>query len=220
MFPTAQEWADWLPDLLAGLSVSLKVAGASIAIGLVLGLALALGVMSRRGWLRALSLIVVEIGRGAPALVLLQFVYFGLPNAGLTMGSFAASVLALAWNTGAYTSEIIRASIQAIPQGQREAAMALNLSARAEMLDIVLPQALRIATPALLGFAILIFQGTTLCFTIALPELVSRAYNIGANTFRYLPAIVAAGSLYVAICLPASLLVMQMERRTARHAAK
>lgn len=220
MFPTHDEWAEWMPDLLAGLSVSLKVAAASIAIGLVLGLVLALCVMSRRAWLRILALAVVEIGRGAPALVLLQFIYFGLPNGGLTLSSFAASVVALAWNTGAYTSEIIRGSIQAIPDGQREAAAALNLSARSELMDIILPQALRIALPALLGFAILIFQGTTLCFTIALPELVSRAYNIGSNTFRYLPAIVAAGSLYVAICLPASLLVMQMERRAARHAAK
>lgn len=220
MFPTIEEWVDWMPELLAGLSVSLRVAGASIVLGLLLGLALALGVMSRRGWVQWLSLTVVEIGRGAPALVLLQFVYFGLPNAGLTMGTFAASVAALAWNTGAYTSEIIRASIQAIPEGQREAAVALNLSPRSEMVDIILPQALRLALPALLGFAILIFQGTTLCFTIALPELVSRAYNIGSNTFRYLPAIVAAGSLYVAICLPASLLVTQMERRTSKHATK
>ncbi|MBB1492915.1 MULTISPECIES: amino acid ABC transporter permease [unclassified Paracoccus (in: a-proteobacteria)] len=218
MFPTQQEWASWMPQLLTGLKVSLQVAGASIAIGLVLGLALALGVMSRRAWVRALSLLVVEIGRGAPALVLLQFVYFGLPNAGLTLGSFAASVVALAWNTGAYTSEIIRASIQAIPQGQREAALALNLSPRSEMMDVILPQAMRIALPPLLGFAILIFQGTTLCFTIALPELVSRAYNIGSNTFRYLPAIVAAGSLYVAICLPASAIVSHMERRASRHA--
>lgn len=209
-----------MPDLLAGLSVSLQVAAASILLGLVLGLALALGVMAHNRPLRLLSLAVVEIGRGAPALVLLQFIYFGLPNTGLTLSSFAAAVVALAWNTGAYTSEIIRASIQAIPDGQREAAAALNLSPRSEMTDIILPQALRIALPALLGFAILIFQGTTLCFTIALPELVSRAYNIGSTTFRYLPAIAAAGSLYVAICLPASLLVAHMERRASRHAAK
>lgn len=218
MFPTHQEWMSWMPQLLSGLGVSLQVAGASIAIGLMLGLALALGVMSRRIWLRTLSLLVVELGRGAPALVLLQFVYFGLPSAGLMLGTFAASVAALAWNTGAYTSEIIRASIQAIPQGQREAAVALNLGTRSEMMDVILPQAMRIALPPLLGFAILIFQGTTLCFTIALPELVSRAYNIGSNTFRYLPAIVAAGSLYVAICLPASALVSHLERRAARHA--
>ncbi|MFE3838540.1 amino acid ABC transporter permease [Pseudogemmobacter sonorensis] len=220
MFPTSQEIAQWLPDLLAGLSVSLQVAGASIALGLVLGLVLALGVMSPNRATRAGALVVVEIGRGAPALVLLQFVYFGMPNAGLTLGSFAAAVVALAWNTGAYTSEIIRAAIQSVPQGQHEAAVATNMSPLREMTDIILPQAMRIALPPLLGFAILIFQGTSLCFTIALPELVSRAYNIGSNTFRYMPAIVAAGTLYVLICVPASWLVAWTERRISKHATR
>ncbi|MBM2299780.1 amino acid ABC transporter permease [Sulfitobacter pseudonitzschiae] len=218
MFPTSSELSEWLPRLLDGLKVSVQVAGLSITLGVLLGMMLALCVMSKSAWIRWSALLVVEIGRGAPALVLLQFIYFGLPNTGLTLGSFAAAVIALAWNTGAYTSEIIRGAIQAVPDGQREASVSLGLSPFQEMRDIILPQALRIALPPLLGFAILIFQGTTLCFTIALPELVSKAYYIGSNTFRYLPAIVAAGGLYVAICLPASFFVAWMERRASRHA--
>ena len=84
---------------------------------------------------------------------------------------------------------------------------------------VLLPQGLRIAAPALLGFAILVFQSTSLCFTITLPELISRAYEIGSTTFLYFPALTAAALFYVALCLPASSLLSLVERRTHPQAA-
>lgn len=149
MFPTFEEIASWTPDLLGGLSISLQVTALSLLLGIPFGLLLALGVLARNRTLRIASLLLVEIGRGAPALVLLQFIYFGLPSAGLTIESFAAAVIALAWNTGAYTSEIIRASLLSIPQGQREAAEALGLNRTDELRYVLLPQGLRVALPAL-----------------------------------------------------------------------
>ncbi len=150
--------------------------------------------------------------------MLLQFIYFGLPTTGLTLSSYVAAVVALAWNTGAYTSEIIRASLQAVPQGQREAAVALGLNRLDELRYVLVPQGLRVAIPALLGFSILIFQGTSLCFAIALPELVSRAYEIGSTTFRYFPALFSAGVLYASISIPAALLVNHIEKRAGTYA--
>lgn len=217
MFPTLEEFHEWMPALLGGLKISLQVATCSLIIGVPLGLLLALGVEAKtRAW-RILSLFLVEVGRGAPALVLLQFMYFGLPSTGLTMSSFGAAVVALAWNTGAYTSEIIRASLHAIPAGQKEAAEAMGFSALDELRFVLLPQALRVALPALLAFAILILQGTSLCFTIALPELVSNAYEIGSNTFRYMPALLLAGLLYASICVPAAWIVSYVERRSSAY---
>lgn len=211
-----QNAADWLPALLGGLRISIVVTAVSLLVGLPLGFLLSLGVMSRSRIAQVAGLLIVEIGRGTPSLVLLQFAYFGLPSAGLTLTSFSASVVALSWSTAAYTSEIIRAGLQAVPEGQREAAMATGMNRRDMMRFIIVPQGLRIAIPALLGFAILIFQTTSLCFAIALPELTSRAYEIGTNTFQYMPALVLAGLLYLMVCIPATVLVHWVEARSIR----
>lgn len=220
MFPTYDNIVEWLPDLLGGLSISLQVTALSLLFGIPFGLVLALGVTARNRSVSILALLLVEVGRGAPALVLLQFIYFGLPTTGLTIESFAAAVIALSWNTGAYTSEIIRASLQSIAAGQREAAEALGLSRSDELRFVLMPQSLRVALPALLGFSILIFQGTSLCFTIALPELVSRAYEIGSTTFLYFPALLCAGGLYACISIPAALLVSHIEKRASFYAQR
>jgi len=211
-------WAEHLPAMLDGLLVSVQVTGASLAIGVPLGLVLALMVQSKSKPPRAIALAVVEIGRGAPALILLQFTYFGLPNAGLSLDSFASAVIALSWCTGAYTSEIIRAGLEAVPHGQKEAAEAIGLSHADALRYVILPQALRVSVPALLGFAILMLQASSLCFAIALPELVSQAYLIGSTTFRYMPILFLAGLLYAAICIPATIAVGALERKLGAHA--
>lgn len=220
MFPEIQEIYDWFPDLMSGLITSLQVTVLSLGFGIPLGLALALAVMGKNKILKAIGLFLVEVGRGAPALVLLQFLYFGLPATGLTVGAMVSAVIAIAWNTGAYTSEIIRASLLSIPKGQREAAAAMSFSPLDELRFVLLPQGLKVALPALLGFSILIFHGTSLCFTVALPELVSRAYEIGSNTFRYLPVLFMAGAFYAVISIPAALLVEHIERRSARFSKR
>ena len=212
-------WGDWFPTLLDGFALSLEVTAVCLALGIPLGLLLALGVRSTRPAPRALTLVVVEVGRGTPALILLQFAYFGLPTAGVTLSSFTAAGLALAWCTGAYTSEIIRAGLEAVPFGQREAASAIGLDGLDAMRYVILPQGLRVALPALLGFSILMLQATSLCFTIALPELVSQAYVVGSNTFRYMPIFVLAGLMFAAVCIPATIGVSLLERRLGRHTA-
>lgn len=211
-------WLESLPTLLEGLIVSLKVTAAALGIGLPLGLLLALGVQSKARVVYLISLCVVEIGRGAPALVVLQFAYFGLPAAGLTLTSFAAAVLALAWNTGAYTSEIIRAGLESVPFGEVEASSAMGMMRIDTLRFVIIPQGLRVAAPALLGFSASMLQASSLCFAIALPELTSNAYIIGTNTFRYMEILSLAAVLYAAICVPATLAVDILERYLSRHA--
>jgi polar amino acid transport system permease protein len=212
-------WGEWFPTLVAGFELSLEVTVVCLLFGLPLGLLLALGVQSKSRAQRWTSLTLVEIGRGTPVLILLQFAYFGLPSAGLTLSSFTAAGFALAWCTGAYTSEIIRAGLEAVPFGQREAAIAIGLDQRDVLRYVILPQGLRVAVPALLGFAILMLQATSLCFTIALPEVVSQAYIVGSNTFRYMPIFLLTAMMFAAVCIPATICVSVLERRLGRHEA-
>ncbi|WP_158890864.1 MULTISPECIES: amino acid ABC transporter permease [unclassified Pseudomonas] len=212
-------WLEWFPDLWHGLLLSLQVTALALLVGIPLGLIFALGVSSRALPLRWLTVVLVELGRGAPALILLQYFYFGLPSAHITLTAYSAAALALAYCTGAYTSEILRGGLDAVAQGQREAADVIGLNALDSLRFVILPQALRIAIPALLGFSIMIFQASSLCFTIALPELVSRASMIGSSTFQYMPVLVLAGLMYAALCIPAALLVGNLERRLAPERA-
>lgn len=211
------DWPAYLPGLLAGLGVSVQVALLSLLIGIPGGLLLAIGASSKTKLVRILIIGIVEIGRGTPALVVLQIFYFGLPASGLTLSSMGASVVALAATTAAYTSEILRGGLQAVPQGEVEAAGALGMSRRDTLRFIVIPQGFRVAIPSLIGFAILIFQATSLAYTVALPELLSQAYSIGSTTFNYLSVLVLAGLMYAAITIPASWLTSRAEKRLARH---
>jgi polar amino acid transport system permease protein len=211
------DWPAYLPGLLAGVGVSVQVAVLSLLIGVPGGLLLAIGAGSKTKLVRILIIGIVEIGRGTPALVVLQIFYFGHPASGLTLSSMSASVVALAATTAAYTSEILRGGLQAVPQGEVEAAGALGMSRRDTLRFIVIPQGFRVAVPSLIGFAILIFQATSLAYTVALPELLSQAYSIGSTTFNYLSVLVLAGLMYAAITIPASWLTSRAEKRLARH---
>ncbi|MGW0707050.1 amino acid ABC transporter permease [Streptomyces sp. NPDC002643] len=211
------DWAGFLPALLDGLWISLQLTVFSLVMGLPLGLGLAIANGSGGPLIRRVAVAVVEIGRGMPALVMLQIVYFGLPEAGLTLTAFLSAGIGLGLTTAAYTSEIIRGGLQAVPQGEVEAAQALNMSRTDTLRYIIVPQGLRVAIPALMGFAVLIFQSTALAYTIALPELLGAAYSIGSSTFQYLSVLTLAGLLYAAVTIPASLLTEQAERRLSRH---
>ncbi|WP_204263644.1 ABC transporter permease subunit [Geodermatophilus normandii] len=210
-------WGEWLPRLLEGLLTSVQLTVVSLLLGVPLGLVLALLSSSGSRPVRWAAIGLVEIGRGTPALVMLQFVYYGLPSAGLSFSAFVSAVAALSLTTAGYTSEILRGGLQAVPAGETEAAGALGMSRRDTLRFVLVPQGVRIALPSLMGFAILIFQATSLTFTISVVELLSQAYSIGAATFRYLDVLVLAGLLYLAVTIPAGWLTNGTERRLSRH---
>jgi polar amino acid transport system permease protein len=213
------DWEDYLPTLLEGLLESLRLCGASLAVGLPLGLAFALASAAPARPLRWTAIALVEAGRALPAVILLQLAYYGLPSIELVLTNFAAGTAALGWITAAYSSEIFRGGIAAVHDGQREAAQALGVARFDMYRSIIVPQGIRVALPALLGLAIQIFQATALAFTIGYPELMSAAYDLGNQNFRFLSVLTLAGLLYTAVVIPASLIVRRVELRMGRHIA-
>jgi polar amino acid transport system permease protein len=211
------QWLAWMPNLTPGLLVSLQLTGLSLLFGFPLGLLFAVMAAAKILPLQWISFFFVEIGRGLPALVLLYLMYFSLPDAGITLTSFTTAVIALSWNTGAYASEYFRAGIAAVPLGQREAALTSGLRGWTGFRLIILPQALRISTPPLAGLAVLIFQGSALAFVIAVPELMSKAFEIGSITFQYLSVYTLTAVVYGSLTLVFLGLIRVLEQRLGRH---
>jgi len=210
-------WGADLSPLLSGLRVALELTGLSLLIGFPGGLLTALLVSSNRRLMRMLGLGIVEIGRGLPLLVLLYIVYQGLPQIHLSLTNFVSAVVAFAWSTAAYSSEMFRASLNALPKGQTEAALASGMGQVDTFRFVLLPQALRIAIPPLLNLAVQIFQATSLAYVITVPEIMQHAYFIGTVSFLYLNVFLLAGLLYAAVTLPSSALIARLERRLSRH---
>lgn len=214
--PLLTSWGQYLPPLLSGLVQSVWLAVAAIVIGLPLAFLFCTMVMSKNRLIGALGLVIVEIGRGMPALIILYLVYYGLPRFGISLANVAAAIIALAWNYSCYCSEIIRAGIQSVPRGQLEAGDALGLDSRVTFLRVIVPQGLRSAIPGLLGQSILVFQDTSLAYTIAVPELMKQAYSLGGENYQYLRVFVLTGLVYAAVTLPATWITVWMERRLGK----
>lgn len=207
-------WHGYLPSFLAGLRVTLELTGTSLLIGLPLGVLFALGSISTSRAVRWSFITIVEIGRGAPGLIVLYFVYYGLPQMHLTWSSFISATIALGFVTSAYSAEIFRAGINAVPAGQWEASQALGLSRGKELRLVVLPQAIRIVVPPVVGFSILLFQTTSLAYAVSVPELLSRAYNEASITYQFTATLTLAGVMYAVISLAAvALLKFRWPRR-------
>ncbi|MGU7771670.1 amino acid ABC transporter permease [Burkholderia sp. MR1-5-21] len=217
MMQMLSSWIEWAPGLTKGLIISLKMTGIVALLGFPLGLVLALLASAKTRALRYISVVLVEIGRGAPALVVLQMVYYGLPSVGLNVAAFTSGAIALSLTTGAYTSEILRAGLNAVPKGEIEAGRALGMTYPDVMRFVVVPQGLLVAVPAMMGFAILVFQMTALTFTVSVTELLAHAYEIGAASFRYFDVLLLAGILYLVIVIPFGWIVERTERRLNKH---
>lgn len=211
------QWLSWMPNLAPGLVISLQLTGLALLIGFPFGLLLAVMAEAKFLPFQWISFAIVEIGRGLPALVLLYLLYFSLPDAGITLTSLTTAIIALSWNTGAYASEYFRAGLAAVPLGQKEAAITSGLSGWTGFRIVILPQALRISTPPLAGLAVLVFQGSALAFVIAVPELMSKAFEIGSITFEYLSVYTLTAVVYGSLTLIFLGLVRLLELRLGRH---
>lgn len=210
-------WGQDFPQLLHGLGVALQLTGLALLIGFPGGLLTALLVSRRNRLAKLVGLLIVEVGRGLPLLVLLYVVYQGLPQIHLSLTNFLSAVAAFAWSTAAYSSETFRASLNALPRGQSEAALASGMGHLDTFRFVLFPQSLRIAIPPLLNLAVQIFQATALAYVITVPEIMQHAYFLGTVSFLYLNVFLLAGLLYAAVTLPSSALIAVLERRLSRH---
>ena len=206
---------DSLPLLLRGLGVTVMLGGASIAIGFAGGLALCLVRLYAAPVLRSAARAYIDVLRSIPILVLLVLVYYALPFVGIRLSSFAAATTALSMVSCAYTAEILRAGIEAIPKGQSEAAAALGLGFLDTLRDVILPQALRIVVPPLTSNCINVLKDTALASVVAMPELLKQATQAQALAANPTP-LIGAALLYLALLLPLVRLVGGVE---ARHRA-
>jgi polar amino acid transport system permease protein len=213
------QWAQYLPTVVRGLPVALELTAISLVLGYPLGLVLAMAISHKSRLAQGAALVVVEVGRGLPLLILLYLVYAGLPQLKVTPSAIVAASAAFTWSAAAYSTEILRASLGGVPPGQIEAAAATGMDDRDTFRFVVLPQAARLAVPPLMNLAIIMFQATSLAFVVTVPEIMQRAYYAGTVSFDYLNVFVAAAIIYAAITIPSSILVGRLEVRLGRHLA-
>ena len=204
--------ADTFPLLLQGLGITVLLGAVSIVLGFVAGLLMALLRLYGPAPLRILARIYIDVFRSIPLLVLLVLVYYALPFVGIRLSSFAAATAALSLVSCAYTAEIFRAGIEAIPKGQFEAAGAIGLGFLDTMRDVVLPQALRIVTPPLTSNCINVLKDTALASVVAMPDLLKQATQAQALSANPSP-LIGAALLYLALLLPLVRLVGWFETR-------
>lgn len=194
----------------------------SFVIGLVLGLLLALMKLSTVGPYRWIATVYVEIFRGLPALLTIFLFAFGIPIAlgvNVPFGTVGAGVAGLSVVAAAYMAETIRAGIQAVPRGQREAARSLGMSEGWAMTSIIIPQAFRIIVPPLTNEFVLLIKDTSLLFIAGFAqgekELTAFGRDIATDAFNSTPIIVA-GLGYLIVTIPLTRLVARLEKRQAR----
>jgi polar amino acid transport system permease protein len=202
-----------LPLLGQAAIVTVQATVIGYVLALVVGLVFALLRRSPSQVVAIVTREAVEFIRSTPLLVQIYFVYFVFPEFGIRLSAWTAGLLALGLHYGCYTSEVYRAGLDAVPRGQWEAAIALNLSPYRTYRDIILPQAIPPIVPALGNYLIGIFKETPLLSVIAIIELLGRAKIIGSETFRYLEPITLVGVFFLVMSLVAASLIRFAERR-------
>lgn len=201
-----------LPQLMRGFGTTVQLGLLSIAAGLVSGLFLALVRLYAPGPFRLIAIVYIDIFRAFPILVLLVIVYYALPFVGLRFSSFASAALTLTMVSSAYSAEIFRAGIEAVPKGQFEAARALGLRYADMMRDVVLPQAVRIVVPPITNNSINVMKDTALASVVAMPDLLKQATQAQALHANPTP-LIGAALVYLLMLLPLVRLVAYFERR-------
>lgn len=188
------QWLSLLPEPIgsnarafaSGARVTLWLTLVSGSLGLVLGTATALARSARWAALRCVAGFYLWVIRGTPLLVQILFVYFALPVLvpGLNLPDFAAAVLALGLNVGAYNAEAVRAGLLAVPRGQTEAARALGLGRWHVFCDVVFPQAFRISLPPLVNNFVALLKDSSLAYAIGVVELTNVGNRVQSATFQ------------------------------------
>ena len=212
-----------LPEFLFILEAAkwtLALSLIAFAGGATLGLVIALARTSENKAARVLSSGFIQIFQGTPLLLQLFLIFFGAPVLGFDINPWIAAGVALVLNSAAFLGEIWRGCIEAIPRGQWEAALALNLNYTSRMRDVVLPQAFKIALPPTVGYVVQIIKGTSLAAIIGFTEVTRAGQIINNATFQPLQVFATVAAIYFVICWPLSLLAARMERRRAGALAR
>jgi polar amino acid transport system permease protein len=201
-----------LPELLAAAVITIEATLLGFAIAAVLGLVFAILRMSQNPWIANPITGLIEFIRGTPVLIQIFFMFYVLPQFGITMPALLTGVLALGLHYATYCSEVYRAGLENMPRGQWEASIALNLTPYRTFRDVIIPQAIPPVVPALGNYFIAMFKETPLLSAIAVVELMQTAKILGSFSFRYLEPITLVGAFFLIMSLVASMLNQQFER--------
>ncbi|OEY82087.1 arginine ABC transporter permease [Oenococcus kitaharae] len=212
-------------EILSGLEVTLVISIASVIIGSILGLIIALMHMSHHKTIRAVAGTYVEILRGTPMIVQLEFVYFSLPlilgailsvtgiHIQPNIATIPAGIIAVSINSSAYVSEAIRGGFNSVNIGQTEAARSLGLSQRTTMRFVVIPQALKNIWPALGNEFVALIKESSIVLIIGAPDIMYQINNMRATTFNGVTPLIIAAAIYFILTFSLSRIMKHFERK-------
>ena len=206
-----------LPILAEASLITLQATVLGFLMALVLGLILAILRMMAPKPVRYLVAGFIEFVRSTPLLIQIFFLYYVLPQVGLTMGAMLTGVIALGVHYGAYCSEVYRAGLEGVPKGQWEASTALNLPMSVTFRNVILPQAIPPIVPALGNYLVALFKETPLLSAIAVLELMQTAKILGSETFKYVEPITMVGLFFLCFSLVSAYIIRRFERRLNRQ---
>ncbi|MGH3973337.1 MAG: amino acid ABC transporter permease [Pseudonocardiaceae bacterium] len=205
--------------LFAALGATLRAFVVGALLALVFGFLFAVARLSEHPWLRTPAFAIVEFFRAIPLVVMIFFLFFAAPQAGLQLGVFWSLVVGLTLYNGSVLAEVFRAGVLAVPQGQREAAYALGLRKNQVMWSVLLPQAVQTMLPTIVSQLVVLLKDTALGFLITYQELLFEARYLGSLVEFERPIIPTAlviGAIYITLCVALSQLAGYLERRNRR----
>lgn len=216
--PSTPKGRSNLQFMAAGLGLTVSLAVSAILISVIVGVLLALASLSGSRWLGGAARVYIECFRAIPLLVLLLWVYYGLPVvSGLQFGAFTAGVISLALSDSAFEAEVFRAGIQSVPKGQREAAYSLGLTPSYTFRFIIFPQAIRTILPALGNQFVYVLKMSSLVSVVGLQELTRRANELNVTEYRPLEIYSLLVLEYLVLILITSWGVRRLEARLNRN---
>ncbi|MCA1054750.1 amino acid ABC transporter permease [Rossellomorea aquimaris] len=203
-----------IPFILEGLKVTLLIVGAAGVLGFLFGIILSLLKISSIKPLMWFADAYTSIFRGTPLVLQLMIIFYGSPQLfGTQIEPYAAAILSFSLNSAAYISEIIRAGINAVDKGQKEAAMALGIPYRQTMMDIILPQAIKNILPALMNEFITLTKESAIVTVIGAMDVMRRSYMVGSDLYSFFEPLLLAGLIYYVMVMVLTLLGKGLERR-------
>lgn len=205
--------ADFMPHFWDGLLVTLQILALGSVISFALGLVWALLMRVPSRWVTWPVGTVTEFIRNTPLLVQLFFLFYVMPEWGLTMSALTTGVLGIGLHYSTYTMQVYRAGIEAVPVGQWEAATALNLPVRRTWTAVILPQAIRRVVPALGNYVIAMLKDTPILMAITVLEMLGEAQLFARETFQFTEPLTVIGVAFIVISYLASLALRALERR-------
>ena len=201
-----------LPNMLWATLNTILAAGIGYAIAAVVGLLFLLGQRTPIKIVNMINREIVEFIRSTPLLIQLFFVYFVLPEFGITLSAWVCGMITIGLHFGTYLSEVYRGALEGVPKTQWEACRALNFSTFYTYRKIVLPQAFPIAIPGMGNYLVGIFKDTPLLSTIGVAELFHAATAVGGYHYRYLEPYTIVGIIFLTLSIPAAIWIRKIEK--------